>query len=305
MHAPDHKIVSILKETGPLTGGELARRSLIDLFTLWQICRKSAGVQCRIAGRRFLRLDRFVEGYARLSPSIGREFQTYTVVGAAGQGGALEETARRLGEEIGEISRAKFGLARETMASVLGSLPEREAITEGACFILAGDITYRMAHRDPRPEKSTGKTVRGSDLDIVVVAGDGLDQAAIASLDRAIHDRKYLLLVHPRYREEIDYLIKTVSRVRAQLRLETFESMVAGKILNEGLFLCGNPRIFQMVKQMIREEGLPDKFGELTVQARRNREQAEDYLLKLQSDLAAPEYRDLFHTREESLEGLY
>ncbi len=45
----------------------------------------------RRTGRRYMRLDSAVEGYARLSPSIRREFLTYTLVGLAGQ----EERSRR------------------------------------------------------------------------------------------------------------------------------------------------------------------------------------------------------------------
>ena len=35
--------------------------------------------------------------------------------------------------------------------------------------MIAGDVVFEMAHLEPRPESSTGKLVKGSDLDIVVV----------------------------------------------------------------------------------------------------------------------------------------
>jgi len=119
------------------------------------------------------------------------------------------------------------------------------------------------------------------------------------------HDRKHLLLVHPRYREEIDYLIKSLSRVRRQLDFDSFERMVAAKILHEGQFLAGSPRVFGAVKQMLEEEGIPEKLARLTERARLNRERAEERLLVLSSELEAGEDRDLFRTREESLEGIY
>jgi hypothetical protein len=303
--ATDDKIVSVLKEFGPLTGEELVARTLIDLFTLWRTCWTSPRLRLRVVGRRFLRLDRNVEGYARLSPSIGREFQTYTVVGTAEDSSLVAAAGKLRGEEIAAISRGKLALSRETIASVLEALPEKQEIIERACFILAGDIVYSMAHRAPRPERSTGKPVRGSDLDIVAVTEDEIDPKAVATLDRAIHDRKHLLLVHPRYREEIDYLIKSLSRVRRQLDFDSFERMVAAKILHEGQFLAGSPRVFGAVKQMLEEEGIPEKLARLTERARLNRERAEERLLVLSSELEAGEDRDLFRTREESLEGIY
>ncbi len=305
MHTAEYKIASVLRAAGPLSGGELAGRTRIDLFTLWRICRNSPRIYPRIIGRRFLRLDRTVEDYARLSPSIGREFQTYTVIGPGREAERVEAAAGVREEEIAAISREKLGLARETIASVLGALPGREEIIERACFIIAGDIVYSMAHRAPRPERSTGKPVRGSDLDIVIVTEDGIDPSAVAALDRAIHDRKHWLLVHPRYREEIDYLIKPIARVRRQLQFDTFERMVAAKILHEGEFLAGSPRVLATVKEMLEQRGIPEKIAGLTEQARRTRRRAEESLLGLTSELEAGEYRDLFRTREESLEGLY
>jgi len=301
----EDKILAILAESGPLTGGELAERSLIDLFTLWRACRTSCRIANRVFGRRFLRLDRNVEGYARLSPSIGREFTTYTVVGRAVEGRRVEELAQDLEGEAAAISREKYELARGTIGSVIAALDQGGEIVARAAFILAGDIVYSMAHRSPRPERSTGKPVKGSDLDIVAVTEDSLDRDLIATLDRAIHDRKHLLLVHPRYREEIDYLIKPLARVRRQLEFDTFEGMVAAKILHEGRFLAGNPQLFKKVKDLLEERAIPGKIAELTDRARLVRSEAEARLLGLDSELEAGGDRDLFRTREESLEGLY
>ncbi len=305
MPSAEDKIVSRLRASGPLTGGELAERTRIDLFTLWRTCRNSPRVCSRLSGRRFLRLDRSIPGYARLSPSIGREFATYTVVGAADDSARAGDRAAALEAEIAAISREKQELARETIGSVLGSLPAGGEIIERSCFIIAGDIVHAMAHRAPRPERSTGKPVRGSDLDIVAVTEDGFDPEVIAGLDRAIHDRKHLLLVHPRYREEIDYLIKPLSRVRRQLEFDTFEGMVAAKILHEGEFLAGSPRVFGFVKELLKEKGIPERIAGLTARARLTRQEAEERLLALPSELEAGEDRDLFRTREESLEGMY
>lgn len=305
MPSAEDKIISRLRDSGPLAGWELAELTRIDLFTLWRTCRTSPRIVSRVVGRRFLRLDRNVRGYARLSPSIGREFATYTVVGAAADSGRAEVRAGSLEAEIAAISREKLELARETIGSVLGPLPAGAEIIERSCFIIAGDIVHAMAHRAPRPERSTGKPVRGSDLDIVAVTEDGIDPRAVSDLDRAIHDRKHFLLVHPRYREELDYLIKDLSRVRRQLEFDSFEGMVAAKILHEGEFLAGSPRVFAAVRELLEEKGIPGRIAVLTGRARLTRQEAEARLLGLSSELEAGDDRDLFRTREESLEGMY
>ena len=115
---------------------------------------------------------------------------------------------------------------------------------DDVCFILAGDVVYGMAHAVERPESSTGKMVRGSDLDVVVVVRDAVPRERVVALDRAILQEKYQLLTHPTYREEIDYIIKPVWRVEEQLHFDTFEHRVASKILNEGEFLLGSRGFF-------------------------------------------------------------
>ena len=223
-------VLAALERFGPQTGAELVEHTRLDVFRAWQEARSSPQIRFSAAGSRFLRLDRAVPGYARLSPSIRREFLTYTVLGLEGQLVQIEAKAGSLREEIRKISRAKRDLAREAMESVLESLHDASGALGQVCFIIAGDIAYEMSHTVPRPERSTGQMVRGSDLDIIVVAQDGMDRGALNALDGAIHKRKHFLLVHPEYREEIDYVVKDIARVRTQLRFDTFE--VDGSLQN-------------------------------------------------------------------------
>ncbi len=294
-------IVSTLQQYGPQTGAQLVERTRLDVLQAWQCCRKSPEIRSAGAGTRFLRLDRAVPGFARLSPSIRREFLTYTVLGIERQFPEVEEKARTLREEIREISRHKRNLARETMESVAATLPEPGGLMEQVCFIIAGDIAYDMSHTVPRPERSTGQMVRGSDLDIIVVAVDEVDRGALSVLDNAIHKRKHFLLVHPDYREEIDYVVKDIARVCIQLRFDTFESMVACKILWEGQYLCGGRGLFQRVKRLVDDHGIGAKLKALERQALDHRAQAEARLLDTQ-DGSDGESLHLFYTREEGEE---
>jgi hypothetical protein len=292
-------IIELLEHDGPQTGAELLERTRLEPLPLWRLCRGCAEIHFEMIGRRFLRLDRAVDGYARLSPSIRREFLTYTVLGLASQQSAVMARAQQLKVETERISRFKSNVARESMASIISELGMQEALTSKVTFIIAGDVTYGMSHAVPRPEPSTGSMVRGSDLDIIVVATDDFSGEALRELDDAVHRRKHFLLVHPDHREEIDYVIKRLDKVREQLRFDTFEHMVASKILYEGQMLCGSAEVFETVKALVREHGVPEKLAALEARAAEDRCAAEAHLLDSSADTRTGEHFNLFYTREE------
>ncbi|MFH0916432.1 MAG: hypothetical protein V1912_08310 [bacterium] len=292
-------IIFSLREHGPLTGSELLDKVEVEPLDLWRFCSTSSRVLARVLGRRFLRLDRAVSGYARLSPSIRREFLTYTLLDLASSHDRLEERAAALTAEIRRISDAKRHLAAQTVATVVESLAARSMVREHACFILAGDITYDMAHRVPRPERSTGKLVRGSDLDIVIVTSDDFDPAVRETLDDAIYQKKHFLLVSPSYREEIDYLIKDLATVRRQVAFETFEHMVACKILAEGELLHGSPEVFSSIQRMLAQRRIPAKLAEMEEKATLFRAEAEQTLRKVGGEQSGSQFLNLFYTSDE------
>lgn len=293
----EKEIISILAEIGPLTGAQLAERSCMEVLALWQACRKSRSVRLLSTARRFFRLDRTVQGYARLSPSIRREFLTYTFAGLPNQMEALTAEAERFRAETKRVSRTKLEVARDCVVSTLAPLPQRDEIMEKACFLIAGDVVYDMSHTVPRPEKSTGEMVRGSDLDVVVIARDDLSPESVGAFDAAFHKKKHRLLVNDR--EEIDYLIKTLSRVRKQLRFDIFSSMVACKILDEGRLLYGNEGVYKTVKNLLVENAIPERLHQLEQQAVASRQLAESRLLDTRTEIGQSEYYNLFYTHAE------
>jgi len=297
MHA--QTILDILREKGPQTGAQLLEHAGTDPLPLWQICRKTPEIRFECIGRRFVRLDRNVELYARLSPSIRREFLTYTVLGLQPQAHRIQAQASLLREEIRRISRAKLDLAQEAIRDTVQALEDRQTIQDRICFLIAGDITYDMAHAVPRPEVSTGKMVRGSDLDIVAIAEDGVPEETLKALDSAILKKKYFLLVHPNYQEEIDYLVKNISKVRGQLAFDSFPHMVASKIIHESRLLYGSEEVYGKVKHMVREYGIPEKLARLERSAEENRRAAEIHLLECDPGQGNEAFLNLFFTREE------
>jgi hypothetical protein len=292
-----NEIISILNDAGPLTGAQLVERTRMEVLSLWRTCRKAPSIRFKTVGRRFLRLDRNVQGYARLSPSIRREFLTYTFVGLDSQLEALTAKSEALGRETRRISQAKLEIARDSIASAIAKLPDKDSVLEKACFLIAGDVVYDMSHTVPRPEKSTGEMVQGSDLDIIVITEDDTSPEMIASLDDAVHKRKHLLLVNDR--EEIDYLIKSISRVKEQLKFDIFSSLVACKILDEGRLLYGSPAVYRTVKDLIVAYGIPERLHALEQQATASRQAAEVQLMDASPERDPTECYNLFYTHAE------
>ena len=301
MSQMEKEIVELIRARGPLTGAEIRDSVSGENLALWQTCRSSPALETRTLGRRYLRLDQQVEGYARLSPSILREFLTYSVTGLAGDPASLEKRSHEVVCRIEEISRAKFDLACHLVNGIRSQF-EAAWPEDQLCFILAGDIVFRMAHDVPRPERSTGKLVRGSDVDLIVVVADQVPEDFIKSLDDAIHREKYRTLIAPSIREEIDYIVKKMERVREQLLFDIFKRMVACKILQEGVLLLGSQSIFDAIKALLREKGVLDKLDDLEKQARASRKTAEDYLLRGVAGKLERADLVLFYSSEESEE---
>jgi hypothetical protein len=296
------RIVELIEESGPRTGAELLEALDGDRFALWKTCYTTRQLRTERAGRRYLRLDRRVDGYARLSPSILREFLTYTVVGLADQPAALELRKGELQAHIADVSRKKLGLA--------GSIVDDVAIAVGGegdeekrfCVILAGDIVYEMAHDVNRPERSSGEMVRGSDLDLVVIVDDEAADQLASELDEAIYEKKHRYLKDPIFREEIDYTVKRFSKLRRQAEFDTFKRMVACKILDEGVLLYGSEQLFAQGKNLLRERGVIDRLRAMERSAAAGREAQEQLLLTTDVQALRSEDLLLFYTEDESEE---
>lgn len=298
----EKEIIEIIRDSGPLTGADIMRLTGEDGLTLWRTCKRSPDLVIRTIGTRYLRLDRRVDGYARLSPSILREFLTYSLVGLSAEKGTIEQKAREVMGHIEAVSRTKIALAYSVVSGLSNRLASEVALEDWACFIIAGDIVYNMAHDVDRPERSTGKLVRGSDMDVVVIVDDASREGLLKRIDDTMFEEKYRLLITPHIREEIDYVVKNLSRVNEQLRFDTFKHMVACKILQEGAFLAGSENLFYKVKSLLREQGVLAKLTELEKTAKVFREEAEAYLLREDPERIKAESMYLFYPVEESEE---
>lgn len=294
------RLIALVEREGPLTGadicGAVGPEQGVDH---WRACMRSKRLATQRVGRRYLRLDENVEGYARLSPSILREFLTYTVVGLASEPAALVRRADELGDRVRAISAAKRRLATRLVTDVIEKLPADYRGQDLFAVLLAGDIVYEMGHDAPRPEKSTGRMVRGSDLDLVIILDDSAPADLEQSLDDEIYRQKYRHLINPSVREEIDYTIKPMTKVHEQTEFGTFKQMVPCKILDEAVLLAGSERIFTWAKGLLAQRGISEKLEAMERQALTQREAAEMRLLDVDEGGASAADRHLFCGTEE------
>ena len=298
----EEEIRALIRERGPLTGTELQDALDCDSLLLWRTCVSSKRLAVLRAGTRYLRLDRRVQDFARLSPSILREFLTYSAVGLPEEPVPLKRRVTQITTAIEAVSRSKCLLLYRVVSSLGNQVQSEIRVEDRVCFILAGDIVYNMAHSVPRPERSTGRLVQGSDMDMVVIVDDRFPGELTERLDDAIFKEKYRLLTTPHIREEIDYVVKDLNRVREQARFDTFRHMVACKILWEGALLHGSERLFQQVKTMLRDFGVVRKIQAMEQKAAAFRQEAAEYLLSMDPKKIREKSLYLFYPTEESEE---
>ncbi|MBB1494255.1 hypothetical protein J4N02_11900 [Propioniciclava sp. MC1595] len=294
-------VASVLAERGPLTGADLHAAVGGEVFGLWKACRNDDDFRLRRIGRRYLRLDRTVEGFARLSPSILREFLTYTVVGLPGQDEAIEAAATALEKRTVRISRLKRRTAERFTTEVM-SIAGVPRDSEHVCVLIAGDVVYGMSHDVARQESSTGGRVDGSDLDLVVLASDDAPESLVEALDEAIRQRKWLYLRNPMVREEVDYIVKRFSRLEEQVGFDTFPHQVACKVFDEAEFLAGNRALHEAGRRLLAERGVLDRLREMEQRAAERRVGLEEYLRGIEGDSLPPETKQQFYTDDEDAE---
>jgi hypothetical protein len=298
----EKKIIAVLDDKGPLTGAEMLETLGDDALLLWRACRRSKQVAIQTIGCRYLRLDAKIEGFARLSPSILREFLTYSAIGLTRDQDSVVRKANEIASHIREVSKSKLELAKNIFSTVLSRLENDALIREQACILIAGDIVYDMAHDAPRPERSTGKLVKGSDMDLVVVVDDLFPKELMKRMDEMIYREKQNVLITPHLREEMDYVVKDLARVREQTGFDTFKRMVACKILQESTLIFGNQDLFKTIKSMLQEQGITEKLMKMEDQAAIFRRDAEATLLREDPEKIKNEGLYLFYPTEESEE---
>ncbi|MFA7706632.1 MAG: hypothetical protein WCX91_05995, partial [Candidatus Omnitrophota bacterium] len=227
---------------------ELGVRGLDNMALVYRICKNSEEIETIFSGKRYLRMDRvYGEVIPRLSPSMLRSFVDYEIIGRRGDP-EIQERLKSLEAERLKISHEKENLARYSAEKALNSC----GLKQGVVFLIAGDVSYGMSHNREREERSTGTLVKGSDLDILAIVDESLfEKSPDADIDNRLYDAKWFLLKNSR--EELDYIIKPLTRIYEYRDNVDPKDTIAVKIIAESKFLCGDEQLYAKVKAAIRE----------------------------------------------------
>ncbi|KCZ87366.1 hypothetical protein [Hyphomonas johnsonii] len=295
------EIIALLAEHGPMTGKELAEM-LPDKpkLSLWQACYQSRSLHVSHFASYYLRFDITREDQVRLSPSILRDFLSFSLFGLPGQREQLIERQGTLSNMHREISREKIGLAQQVMKSLFLDLPRE--IRSSMCAFIAGDLAYFLAHNEPREHMVSGEMVKGSDIDIVIILSDDLPESIQRKIDTDMIALKNYYLRHPQYRHEIDFITKRKSTMERQLQYTDIHDKIASKIAYESMFLGGSLTLYMEVRDAMIATGVDRLIEADFDHALKDRKHAMQTLLQVSSEDIDDETRSLFYFSQERVE---
>ncbi|MEP4053471.1 MAG: hypothetical protein ABJN22_14610 [Litorimonas sp.] len=248
------QIEDALRAHGPQTGMWLSERfSDVHPIGLWRMCYGSNRLLIKNCARYYLRYDVTRENMLRLSPSILRDFLTFSLIYLPEQGVASVESGTRMANRFRMISLRKLSLAREALLLLPSELLDE--VNKNCVVFLSGDIAYYLAHDTPRQHDTLGVPIKGSDIDIVIISNLESDSERIAQIDAELLKIKRQYLISPDIREELDFIVKPVGRMIDQLSYNSIHEKIATKILYESYFLMGRVDIYQALMRHLDVSG--------------------------------------------------
>ena len=296
----EREVVASIREMGPMLGKELAERlPERNYLQLWQACCKSQDILISHFSRYYLRYDITREDSIRLSPSILRDFLSFTLFSLNDQREQVIDRQVTLSNHHRMVSMQKLRIARNILRQIMRKIPQ-ELHHDLAAFI-AGDIAYFLAHREPREVASIGEMVNGSDIDIIIVH-DGLPDDILELIDREMMSYKVYYIRHPDYREEVDYICKSKITMFGQLAYQSIDHKIASKIAYEAIFLAGSVELFAEIKNQVEASGTQDLIERDFLHGLEDRKQAMHVLLNADSSQLDKNTESLFFFSQERVE---
>ncbi len=291
-HALEARILDIVNATDSVAGMDLVNALDNKHFEIWRTCNNSEKIYTTPFGRYYLRIDDKVEGLARLSPSILRGFLTYTRISTLENAELAARDAKICRAEHERISDEKRSIARQIVKECLN---EEQLSKTGV--LIAGDVCRNMAHLVPRPERSTGKLVNGSDIDLIFIIED--DPALKAAITEAVIETKNIYLQHPALREEIDFVVNTLPHYHTVSQFQTAKQMISCKAALEGEYLTGNASLTRRATDILMLAEIPKKIIHLTERAFSERIGTMERLRKDPDVIGQARERRLFYFSDE------
>lgn len=244
---------------GPMTGRELSEEiGDVNPILLWKACYQSELFRLINFARYYLRYDVTRDDMIRLSPSVLRDFLSFTLVYIAGQRGDATDMAAVLANKHRLISLKKLKFARNTLLSLSPDILEK--IHYKACCFIAGDISYFLAHEEPRIHEPTGSKLYGSDIDIIVVHENDMDPDLIKRAEDEVLAYKHRCIKDPAIGQEIDFIFKPVQKMLSQFTYADIHQKIACKILYESFFLYGRLDLYEKLTTDLEFTGTVKKI---------------------------------------------
>lgn len=253
------EIQRILEANGPVTGAVLSEKlPNISDIAIWKTCYGSSQIRVSNCARYYLRYDITRENQLRLSPSILRDFLTFSLVYLTDQIVEIVEGGTMLANKFRTVSLEKLSWAREALLRLDEDL--QEVLNNHCVVFLSGDIAYYLAHETKRKHSQLGVEVNGSDIDIVIVANRGAPPDKIARIESQLLSTKKIYLMTPHIREELDFIVKSIDTMIGQMAYEDIHQKIASKILYESYFLMGRIDIYQSLMRHLKMNGTWDRI---------------------------------------------
>lgn len=253
------RIIALIRDNGPSSGLKLSEwLDDIPPINLWQACYASRRLRVRNCARYYLRYDITRDNVLRLSPSILRDFLTFSLIYIPEQAVAAVEGGTLLANKFRSISLRKLSRARQALLELDADL-QRELYDHCVVF-LSGDIAYFLAHDTQRKHATLDVPVNGSDIDIVIVTNNQADPVKIEAIGNRLLKTKRLFLMTPSIREELDFIVKPLDTMLDQLAYGDIHQKIASKILYESYFLMGRVDIYESLMRNLEIRGTRAKI---------------------------------------------
>ena len=307
MKALSARMEAILAETGPITGGALSARldesgEAVSPIALWRTVYSVRRFRIYNCARYYLRYDILRGNELRLSPSILRDFLTFSLVYMPEQKVSVVEAGTRLANRHRAISLRKLGRARQALLKLPKDL--QDVITRHCVVFLSGDVAYYLAHDTPRRHAQLQTPLKGSDIDIVIVTNAEAPPDKMRQIESELLTIKKIYLLTPTIREEIDFIVKPIDRMMEQLAYTTIHDKIASKILYESYFLMGRTDMYESMIQNMVMRGTRARIESDFETALRERQQTIQTIFELDpaASVEDPEVASLFFASQERLE---
>ncbi len=289
----ENRIIDILPEAGSVSGAHLCEKLGGSYFDIWRTCINSRKLFNSDYARYYLRIDAEIPGFARLSPSILRDFLTYSRISTVNNIKQAAEVAARKREYHRKVS----GQKRETAFQMIAEAFDGELLQKIG-VVIAGDVCRDMAHEVERPERFTGEMVKGSDIDLIIVIEQD-DKVLKEELENRLLELKSIYLRHPVLREEIDFVVNSISHYQQNGVFETPKQMISCKAALEGQYIAGNRNLVTKMRNTLTDADVPRKVLSMSERAFSERLHTVERLRKRPDSIRGSAERRLFYFSDE------